>query len=161
MVLYNDLRIYTALKQEYQKFTETEAPANKAFAKTAAEWDIFSQLSFKLGHMEDFKLALQLSLSQSLSTAGHIKLMKYFADEGNIKETLNHAQKLVALADRAFIDHTYPSTIANSLFKLITRHGLHKVQNQLISMNISQATFKSMSRYFEYADVFSVPGSEW
>jgi hypothetical protein len=111
--------------------------------------------------MDEFKHGLQLSLTQRLSTSGHIKLMKINAEEGNIKETLFHCCKLVTLADRAFIDHTFPSPIATSLFKLVSRHGLVKVQNQLISMNTNPTTFKGITRYFEYAEVFSAPGADW
>jgi Chs5-Arf1p-binding protein BUD7/BCH1 len=161
MVLYNDLRLYTALKQEYQHFTGTEPPGNRVYRKTAAEWDIYAHLAERLGHIDDAKQALQLSLTQRLSTSGHIKLMKFNAAEGNIKETLFHAAKLVTLADRAFVDHTFPSPIASALIQLISHQGLVKVQNMLIPMNVNPSTFKSITRYFEYAEVFSTPGSDW
>lgn len=161
MVLYNDLRLYTALKHEYQQFTGTESPANKQYRKTAAEWDIYSQLAYKLDHSDEFKQGLTLSIVQRLSASAHIKLMKINASEGNIKETLHHACKLVTLADRAFVDHTFPSPIATELLKIVAKHGLVKVQNQLIAMNVNPATFRSVTRYFEYAEVFSSPGSDW
>ena len=44
---------------------------------------------------------------------------------------------------------------------LIRRHGFAKVQNVLISMNVPQAGYRQIIRYFEYAELFRVSGADW
>ena len=87
--------------------------------------------------------------------------MELSSDEGNMKETLLAAVKLVTVLDRAYVEHTYPGPIARCLFKIINRHGLAKVHNALISMNIPQRHYRLVTRYFEYAELFKINGVLW
>lgn len=152
MVLYNDLRLFTALKQEATKFT-AETPHNQKYRKTAAEWDIYAMLALRLNHPDDAVVALNLSLSQRLSASAHLRLVNMHADAGNIKETLMHATQLVVLGDKAFVEHTYPSPISRAILQLIRKFGLVKVQNILIGMNTTPTAFKSMTYIYYNVDV--------
>ncbi|RKO83501.1 Chs5p-Arf1p-binding proteins-domain-containing protein [Blyttiomyces helicus] len=163
MILYTDLRLYTALKQEVSQF-KNQAGANAnvlLFRKTGAEWEIYGDLAERLEHKDDAKEAYKLCLDQKFSVKSWLKLLEMNADEGNIQQTLTAVVKLVTLLDRAYVEATYPSPIARGVFKIIRRHGLAKVQNALISMNIPKRNFQLVTRYFEYAELFSVAGSTW
>ncbi|KAI8847522.1 Chs5p-Arf1p-binding proteins-domain-containing protein [Chytridium lagenaria] len=107
MVLYNDLRLYTALKQEIAQYRSS---------------------------FGDGKNAYRLCLDQKFSAKSLLKLLEMSSNEGNIKDTLTYV---------------YPSPIARGVFSLIRRHGLAKVQNALISMNIPQRQYRLVTRYFE------------
>ncbi|KAH6574808.1 hypothetical protein BASA50_006830 [Batrachochytrium salamandrivorans] len=162
MVLYNDLRLYTALKQEMTQFKNQTNNANAMmYRKTGAEWEIYGDLSERLLHREDAKEAYRLCLDQKLSTKAWLKLLQMHADDGNTSSCLQAVVKMTTLLDRTFSEHTYPSSIGRGLFTLIRRHGFAKVQNVLISMNVPQASYRHIIRYFEYAELFRVAGSDW
>ncbi|KAJ3077731.1 hypothetical protein HK102_005007, partial [Quaeritorhiza haematococci] len=156
MVLYNDLRLYTALKQEITQF-KNAAGANPnvlLYRKTGAEWEIYADLALRLEHREDAKEAYRLCLEQKFSVKSWLKILELCAEDGLIQPTLVAVVRLVTMLDRAYVEHTYPSPIARGLFKLIRRHGLAKVQNALISMNIPQKQYRLITRFFEYCELF-------
>ncbi len=49
MVLYNDLRLYTAIKQEITATQAAGAPV--IYRKTGAEWEIYADLALRLDHV--------------------------------------------------------------------------------------------------------------
>ncbi|KAJ3417087.1 hypothetical protein HDV05_006946 [Chytridiales sp. JEL 0842] len=172
MVLYNDLRLYTALKQEISQYragntgaTGTAAngtgPNQLLYRKTGAEWEIYGDLALRLDHPDDAKSAYKLCLDQKFSVKSLLKLLELASEAGDLKETLSTAVKLVTVLDRAFVEHTYPGPIGRCLFRLIGKHGLAKVQNGVISLNVPQRQYRLMTRYFEYAELFSVKGALW
>ncbi|KAI8907663.1 Chs5p-Arf1p-binding proteins-domain-containing protein [Powellomyces hirtus] len=163
MILYQDIRLYSLLKQEIAQYKNQAgaAPNVLMYRKTGAEWEVYGELAERLDHPDDAKEAYKLCLSQKFSMKSWLKLLEMSANEGNISETLKAVAKLVAVLDRAFVETTYPGPIARNLFKIIRRHGLAKVQNALISMNLPQHEYRLITRYFEYAELFSVVGSKW
>ncbi|KAI9202649.1 Chs5p-Arf1p-binding proteins-domain-containing protein [Polychytrium aggregatum] len=163
MVLYNDLRLYTALKQEITQYKSSATGNTNAllYRKTGAEWEIYGDLAARLGHKEDAKEAYKMCLEQKLSVKSHLKLMEVYSDEGHLQNTLESVVKLTGLLDRAYVEHTYPSPVARAIFKLIRRHGLAKVTNGLISMNVPQKQYRMVTRFFDYAELFKVEGVNW
>ncbi|KAI8819368.1 Chs5p-Arf1p-binding proteins-domain-containing protein [Fimicolochytrium jonesii] len=160
LILYQDIRLYSLLKQEMAQFKNQTGNA-LIYRKTGAEWEVYGDLALRLEHPDDAKEAYKLCLSQKFSIKSWLRLLDMYAEEGNITETLKAVAKLVAVLDRAFVETTYPGPIARNLFKLIGKHGLAKVQNALISMNLPQQEYRLITRYFEYAELFSVVGSKW
>ncbi|KAJ3012672.1 hypothetical protein HKX48_006160 [Thoreauomyces humboldtii] len=163
MILYQDIRLYSLLKQEIAQYKNQAgaAPNVLMYRKTGAEWEVYGELAERLDHQDDAKEAYKLCLSQKFSMKSWLKLLEMSANEGNITDTLKAVAKLVAVLDRAFVETTYPGPVARNLFKLIKVHGLAKVQNALISMNLPQHEYRLITRYFEYAELFSVVGSKW
>ncbi|KAJ3143095.1 hypothetical protein HK100_011394 [Physocladia obscura] len=141
MVLYNDLRLYTALKQEMTQYL----PGSKtplALRKTGAEWEVYGDLAGRLLHPEDAKTAYRFCLEQKFSIKSWLKILAMEAEEGNTREALIAVNKVV-----------YPSPIAQAIFKLIGRHGYQKVHNVLIALNVPARNFKLIMRYYEYAQM--------
>ncbi|KAI9361183.1 Chs5p-Arf1p-binding proteins-domain-containing protein, partial [Zopfochytrium polystomum] len=184
MVLYNDLRLYTALKQEmsqYRSSDNTGPYKQLLFRKTGAEWEIYGDLALRLGHPEDAVVAYRLSLEQRFSARSWLRLLSISAEgvgdihgappggeketgageAARIREALKAAVKLVTVLDRAFVDNTFPSPISRAIFALIGKYGYQKVHNVLISMNVPQKSYRLITRYFEYAEVFRVKGVDW
>jgi hypothetical protein len=155
MVLYNDLRLYTALKQEITQYKAAVGnnagpmPNQMLYRKTGSEWEIYGDLALRLEHPDDAKAAYRLCLDQKFSVKSMLKLLEMSAGEGNIKDTLSYAVKLVTILDRAFVEHTYPGPIGRSMCTLIGKHGLAKVQNALISLNVPQRQYRLITRFFE------------
>lgn len=163
MVLYNDLRLYTALKQEIGQYRSTSSANSNVllYRKTGAEWEIYGTLSERLLHRDDAKEAYKLCLTQKMSFKSWLRLLEIYSDEGDIRETLLAAIKLSHVTDRTYQEITFPSPIARCLFKVIRKHGLAKVMNVLISLNTPPASYKLITRYFEYAELFKVMGYNW
>jgi hypothetical protein len=144
MVLYNDLRLYTALKQEIGQY-RAQASGNSnvlLYRKTGAEWEVYGALSERLQHPDDAKEAYRLCLTQKFSVKAWLRLLEISSDDGDIKETLQAAIKLVHVADRTYTETTFPSPIGRCIFKIIKKHGLSKVVNVLISLNTPPASYR-------------------
>lgn len=169
MVLYNDLRIYTAIKAEinHYKINAARTATNSSlmnillYRKTGAEWEMYGDLCLRLLKKADALEAYRLCLEQKLSLKALLRLLEMYTDEGNIQLVLGVVVKLVEVLDRAYVDHTYPSLIGKQVFRIIRRHGLAKVQNVLISMNVPQKSFKLVTRFFDFAEAFRVEGVSW
>ncbi|KAI9336504.1 Chs5p-Arf1p-binding proteins-domain-containing protein [Obelidium mucronatum] len=149
MVLYNDLRLYTALKQEMGQYNQATNKPPLAFRKTGAEWEIYGDLSERLHHLEDAKIAYKMCIDQKFSIKSWLKILAMESNEGNIREALIAVNKVIVLLDKSYIDNTYPSPIARGIFKLIGRHGYQKVHNVLIALNVPQRNFKLIMKFFE------------
>ncbi|KAJ2815729.1 hypothetical protein GGI24_005953, partial [Coemansia furcata] len=63
--------------------------------------------------------------------------------------------------DRWYNNMAYPNPVCEQLIKLINIHGLSKVRNSMVSMNLKPAVFNMVKKYFEVAEKFNVRGSKW
>lgn len=113
--------------------------------KTGSEWEIFAKIAMKLHQIDDAKEGYNQCLEQKLSTSALFAIIDLHASEAAIIPCLHNIARLVICQERTFSEETYPSPIANALFKLIHGNGLIKVQNALVSMNVSVYTYKSIT----------------
>jgi Chs5-Arf1p-binding protein BUD7/BCH1 len=143
------------------------------YRKTGSEWEVYGDLSDRLEHPDDARVLYRLCLEQKFSAKSWLKLMGMAAKDGNIKETLAGAVKLVSILDRAYVESTvcyyyffallslprlknvfflslqYPSPIGRAIYTIIKLHGYQKVQNVLIAMNVPQRQFRLVTRFLE------------
>lgn len=148
MVLYNDLRVYTALKMELVKYKAAEdAKDAQIHRKTGAEWEMYAQVAFSLHHEDDAIEGFKQCMQQKLSTTTQMRLMYIYSQRGNIQECLTCMARLVELGDQSYVENTFPSSIGRDLFKLIKQYGLVHIQNALISLNTPASTYRSMTYY--------------
>ena len=173
MVLYNDLRVYSAMKKDLDQYIDEikamqegkKAGSDYSFSKTGAEWEVFGNLAASLKHYDVAKQVYHFCSEQKISLSALSSLLKVFVEENNVNESLLTLFKLIELRDRIFDDRIYPSPVANHLFALIAANGLGTLQSALIAMNVKPAIFKKMtltllnSAYFEYAELFQVAGA--
>ncbi|GAA6008390.1 uncharacterized protein JCM10292_007656 [Rhodotorula paludigena] len=158
MVLYEDLRVYTIWRAEIAHFKANHLP----YRKTGTEWEILGELALRLHHKEEAKDAFQRALDLKFSAKAWLKLLEFYADEGDVQRALNAAIRLSAFNHRWYAEAAYPSAVAHELFKLIRRDGLAKISYSLVSMNVPQAILKGvMQPYFAYAQTFRVEGSDF
>ncbi|KAJ3225880.1 hypothetical protein HDU81_007605 [Chytriomyces hyalinus] len=160
MVLYNDLRLYTALKQEMVQHNLPGSKPQALYRKTGAEWEVYGDLAERLHHPEEAKIAYKLCIEQKFSIKAWLKVLAMEADEGNTREALIAVNKVIVLLDKSYIDNTYPSPLGRAIFQLIGRHGYQKVHNVLIALNIPSRNFKLIMKFFEYATLFKVAGHD-
>lgn len=173
MVLYEDLRVYTIWRAEVAHFKAQHLP----YRKTGTEWEILGELAQRLHHREEAKDAFQRALDAKFSAKAWLKLLEFYADEGDVQRSLNAAIRLSAYQHRWYMESAYPTAVAHQLFKLIRRDGLAKISYSLVSvsltitvgsatgstadrrgfvqMNVPQAVLKgAMQPYFAYAQTF-------
>ncbi|KAF8941812.1 hypothetical protein BGZ47_007162 [Haplosporangium gracile] len=155
MVLYEDLRQYTIWRAEVQHFRAVNAP----YRKSGTDWEIYGDLATRLHHREEAKDAYQRCAEQKFSAKALLRLLEIYSDESNLHRAMEVAIKLCVYQERWYHETIFPTAIAYNLNKLIQSEGLAKVQNTLIALNTSPAVFKLMSRYFNRAKTFDVPGS--
>ncbi|GAA5851142.1 hypothetical protein JCM9279_000336 [Rhodotorula babjevae] len=158
MVLYEDLRVYTIWRAEVAHFKAQHLP----YRKTGTEWEILGELAQRLHHKEEAKDAFQRALDAKFSAKAWLKLLEFYADEGDVQRALNAAIRLSVYQHRWYMEAAYPTAVAHQLFKLIRRDGLAKISYSLVSMNVPQAILKKVAQpYFQYAQTFRVDGSDF
>ncbi|RUS23169.1 hypothetical protein BC937DRAFT_91754 [Endogone sp. FLAS-F59071] len=157
MVLYEDLRVYTVWRTEVSHYKAQHMP----YRKTGTEWEILGDLASRLHHKEEAKEAYQQCLDHKFSAKAWMKLLEIYADEGNVQKALVAVVKLTVYHERWYHEIVYPTAISHNLNKLIRTEGLSKMQNMLISMNLPPPVFKLVTRYFTFAEVFRVDGSDF
>ena len=135
------------LKASAESTTASTASLRYTRRRTGSEWEIFGFLCLRLGSNQDAKLSLALCADQMLSTNCLISLIRIYSQEGLINPCLEQIVRMVQCLDSTFSEETYPSPIANGLFRLIHLHGLTKVQNALVSLNIAQPSYRHIT-YF-------------
>jgi hypothetical protein len=108
--------------------------------------------------------------------------LEIYAEEGDVKNTLQAAVKLTIYHNRWYnemtvsnlmhfvfnvftvVTHTIfqnPTHIALNLNKLIRKNGLQKTKNSLTSMNLTEPVLRLMNKYFENATTFKVDGYDF
>ncbi|KAM0748531.1 chaps family protein [Meredithblackwellia eburnea MCA 4105] len=158
MVLYEDLRVYTIWRAEVAHFKAQHLP----YRKTGTEWEILGELAQRLHHKEEAKDAFQRALDAKFSAKAWLKLLEFYAEEGDVQRSLNAAIRLSAYQHRWYMESAYPTAVAHQLFKLIRKEGLAKISYSLVSMNVPAPVLKGvMQPYFAWAQTFRVEGSDF
>jgi len=142
LVLYEDLRVYTIWRAEISHF-QTQ---HMSYKKTGTEWEILGELAMRLQHKEEAKDAFQRCLDSKFSARSLLRLLEMYASDGDLTRTLNAAVKLTAYHHRWYMESAFPSTIAHAIYKLGQVHGLSKIGNTLLSMNLPEGIFVSRQR---------------
>lgn len=70
-----------------------------------------------------------------------------YAADGDLTRTLNAAIKLTAYHHRWYMEACYPSAIAHAIYKIGLVHGLSKIGNTLLSMNLPEGIFVSQKEF--------------
>ncbi|KAM0789375.1 hypothetical protein ACM66B_000205 [Microbotryomycetes sp. NB124-2] len=158
MVLYEDLRVYTIWRAELAHFKAQHMP----YRKTGTEWEILGELAQRLHHKDEAKDAFQRALDAKFSAKAWLKLLEFYADDGDVQRSLNAAIRLSVYQHRWYMECAYPTAVAHQLFKLIRKDGLAKVSYSLVSMNVPQTILKAvMQPYFQWAQAFRVEGCDF
>ncbi|CAB4377542.1 unnamed protein product [Rhizophagus irregularis] len=137
MVLYEDLRVYTVWRSEVSHYKAH----HMSYRKTGTEWEILGDLAARLHHKDDAKEAYQRCLEHKFSAKAWLRLLEFYADEGDVQRALQAVVKLTVYYERWYHEIVYPTAIAYNINKLIRSEGLSKVQNTLKPMNLSPPIF--------------------
>jgi hypothetical protein len=85
-------------------------------------------------------------------------LVKIHGEDDKVIPCLENAALLISMLDQAYFEPIYPTSIAKAIFNLIHKNGLTKIQNAVVAMNLHPAIYRKVIKYFEYAELFRVPG---
>ncbi|KAJ1961969.1 bud site selection protein [Dispira parvispora] len=158
MVLYEDLRAYIDCMSEiYRSQTNPHA----SFRHTAAEWEALGDLAWRLLYKSEAKEAYIHSVQQRFSPRSWYQLLAIYTEEGNLQMALNAVVQLAIYQERWYNEMVYPSPLASNVVKLVQEHGLSKIQNVLISMNLASPLQKLVTRYFAFVQAFQIEGYDW
>ncbi|QRV96077.1 hypothetical protein RhiJN_24095 [Ceratobasidium sp. AG-Ba] len=154
MVLYEDLRIWTIFRAEVAHFKTQRV----AYKKTGTEWEILGDLGARLHHKEDAKEAYTRCLEQKFSAKAWMRLLEIYADEGDLQRGLNAAFRIACYQWRWYMESTYPTAVAQHLFKLGQTHGHAKLSYTLMSMGLPDGVLAIMQGYLNYGRTFKPEG---
>jgi predicted metal-dependent phosphoesterase TrpH len=77
-----------------------------AYSKTGTEWEILGDLAQRLHHKEEAKDAYQRCLDVKFSPKAWLKLLEYYADEGDVQRSLIAAVPLATYQHRWYYEAT-------------------------------------------------------
>ncbi|ORZ36191.1 Chs5p-Arf1p-binding proteins-domain-containing protein [Catenaria anguillulae PL171] len=177
LMLYEDLRVYTAWKAEEAHAREYRL----AYKRTAAEWEYLGDLARRLGKAADARGAYRQCTEIRFSPKASLRLLALqtepdaasdFKSQGPeaasraaMLAALNNVGRMLALPGhnlavlyRVYGDLTYPNPLASAVFALITQHGLARIQTEVLSLNFPPPVFKRVTHFLEYAEKFHVRG---
>ncbi|KAI9504329.1 Chs5p-Arf1p-binding proteins-domain-containing protein [Coemansia spiralis] len=184
MILYEDLRMYTAWRYKMDNLRATGQPV--MYQYTQAEWEALGELALRMHRPSDAKEAFEYALGIRFSARAWMRLLEMhtgtFADiqkeeqlrnEGSTYAfpPLNSTDSLVlaldaivwltVFNDRWYNNMVYPNPVCQQFIKLVRIHGLSKVRNSLVSMNLKMPVFNIVKGYLEAAEKFDVTGAKW
>ena len=116
--------------------------------KSGAEWEVLGHLALRLHSTFDAKQAFTLCVDQMLSTTSLLNLIDIYSAEGQTGPCLEMVVKMVNCLERTFSEETFPSPLATAIFRLVRRHGLTKVQNALVAMNVNTISYRHITQVF-------------
>jgi hypothetical protein len=81
-----------------------------------------------------------------------------YTDAGDARKALEAVVKLAIYHDSQYNEVSYPMPITHTLNRLVRTHGLSKMKNMLVSMNLSVPVQMLVARYLGYIKTFKVEG---
>ncbi|KAJ2613415.1 bud site selection protein [Coemansia sp. RSA 1365] len=183
MILFDDLRTYTSWRTKMHNLRATGQQVMHQF--TQAEWETLGDLALRLHRPSEAREAYEYALSIRFSAKAWLRLLEMytgtyaamqkeelqrhddvipFAPLGSTDALMMALDAVVWLAvynDRWYNNMAYPNPLCNHVVKLVNIHGLGKVRNSLISMNLKPAVFNLVKVYLEIAERFDVIGAGW
>ncbi|KAJ1785298.1 hypothetical protein LPJ59_006174, partial [Coemansia sp. RSA 2399] len=184
MILYEDLRTYTAWRYRMDNFRNTGQPV--MYQYTQAEWEALGELSLRMHRPSDAKEAFEYALGIRFSARAWMRLLEMYTgtyadmqqEEALRNEGIAHAIPPIASTDTLVLaldaviwlsvfgyrwhnSMTYPNPVCDQFIKLVRIHGLSKVRNSLVSMNLKTPVLNIVKGYFEIAEKFDVTGAKW
>ena len=112
MVLYNDLRIYTAIRAEINHYKSTSTSTKPVstsqillYRKTGSEWELYGDLCLRLRKPDEAMDAFKLCLSQKQSLKSYVRLLDWCSKNGDIKESFGLASRICELNDRNYVEN--------------------------------------------------------
>ncbi|ORX67987.1 chaps-domain-containing protein [Linderina pennispora] len=183
MILFDDLRAYTAWRSEMHNLRATGQQIT--FRHTQAEWEALGDLALRLRHPSEAKEAFEYALNIRFSAKAWQHLLELYSgafsdmqDEERLRNedledpipisssdslmaALDAVVWLTVYHDRWYNSMAYPNPVCEQVIRLVRTHGLSKVQNAVVSLNLKPAVHKLVARYFAIAEKFEVEGSSW
>ncbi|RKP09498.1 Chs5p-Arf1p-binding proteins-domain-containing protein, partial [Thamnocephalis sphaerospora] len=154
--LLQDLRAYTVWQAEMAHHRAQGIP----YLRSAADWEALGDLALRLHHKasEAAKEAYIRGVRSKFSVGAWTHLLDLYTENGEALKALDAAVQLAIFHDSQYNEVSYPMPITHTLNRLVRAHGLSKVKNMLISMNLSMSVQLLMTRYLGYIKAFQVEG---
>ncbi|KAJ2836535.1 bud site selection protein [Coemansia erecta] len=183
MILFDDLRTYTNWRTKMHNLRATGQQVVYQF--TQAEWEALGDLALRLHRPSEAREAYECALRIRFSAKAWLRLLelhtgKYaavqaeevkrndsvappppLASTDSLMMALDAAVWLAVYNDRWYNNMAYPNPLCNLIIKLVNIHGLSKVHNSLVSMNLKPAVFNMVKGHLEIAEKFEVTGTKW
>ncbi|KAJ1728149.1 bud site selection protein [Coemansia biformis] len=183
MILFDDLRTYTNWRTKMHSLRATGQPIMHQF--TQAEWEALGDLALRLRRPSEAREAYEYALSIRFSAKAWLRLLEMhtgtyaqmqkdeverhdgvlplapLASTDALIMALDAAVWLAVYNDRWYNNMAYPNPLCSHIIKLVNIHGLSKVHNTLISMNLRPAVFSILKAHLDVAEKFEVAGTKW
>ncbi|KAI8318836.1 chaps-domain-containing protein [Martensiomyces pterosporus] len=183
MILFDDLRAYTAWRSEMHNLRATGQQVT--FRHTQAEWEALGDLALRLHHPSEAKEAYEYALNIRFSAKAWQRLLELYSgsfsemqkeeylrseelpepisltSSDSLMAALDAVVWLTVYHDRWYNGMSYPNPVCEQVIKLVRIHGLSKVRNSVVSMNLKPPVFKMVAKYFAIVETFEVEGTNW
>ncbi|KAI8053004.1 Chs5p-Arf1p-binding proteins-domain-containing protein [Syncephalis plumigaleata] len=149
-----DLRAYAAWQMEMNRHKEENIP----YLRSPADWEALGDLALRLHHKDAAREAYSRCLRGKFSLQAWTRLLELYTDAGDARKALEAVVQLAIYHDSQYNEVSYPMPITHTLNRLVRAHGLSKMKNMLVSMNLSVPVQMLVARYLGYIKTFKVEG---
>ncbi|KAJ1823032.1 bud site selection protein [Coemansia sp. RSA 2598] len=183
MMLFEDLRAYTAWRSRMHNLRATGQQVTYTY--TQAEWEALGELALRLHRPSEAKEAFEYALAIRFSARAWMRLLEMYVGKHAAAQKEEHLRYegvppplplssndslmmaldavvwLSVYNDRWYNNMVYPNPVCEGVVRLVKIHGLSKVRNSLVSMNLKVPVFNIVKGYLEFAEKFDVTGAKW
>lgn len=162
MAMYAEVKYYMWFREDIDGAPDSSRSGSNpemSYQKITVDWEIFGDLAYRYGDVESAIEAYKHCVDASEYLSSYLKLLKILATRNDIYGCLGLIVGIEIFYWTRHIQKTYPSFVAECIITLIKEHGLSKVHNHLISMNLPKFEYDLLNRYFKYAELFGIEGA--
>lgn len=150
MVLYDDLRAFTHWRTE----TNSARSQRLTYRYTGNEWEALGNLCMRLHKKEDARDAYTNCVHQKFSYKAWCYLLIDHTSKNELELAIGALIRVALHDETKYSECIIPSITYMCLTKLINIHGLQKINNMIVALNLPHNVDKIITRYFETIRVF-------
>ncbi|KAI0233732.1 bud site selection protein [Massospora cicadina] len=155
MVLYEDLRTFTAWREEMA----ASRAQRHAFRYSGSEWEVLGDLCLRLHRQGEAREAYASCVQTKFSPRAWAYLLERSTLEDDLQRTMTSLIRLAMYYEKIYSSCQIPSQVMRSIKRLVEAHGLGKVQNVLLSLDLNPEVVKVIDRYIALAKAFKMKGT--
>ncbi|KAJ9072931.1 bud site selection protein [Entomophthora muscae] len=155
MVLYEDLRTFASWREEMS----AGRLQGLSFRYTGARWEALGDLCLRLHRRNEAREAYANCVQTKFSPQAWAYLLEVSTLENDLQKTMSSLIRMAMYFEKIYSSCQIPSHAMRSIKHLIQTHGLAKVQNLLLSLDLNHEVVKVIDRYIALAKSFNMKGT--
>ncbi|KAI9296274.1 chaps-domain-containing protein [Neoconidiobolus thromboides FSU 785] len=156
MVLYEDLRAFTSWRAEMSGTRSQRL----TYRYSGHEWESLGDLCLRLHRIEEGQDAYTNCVHQLFSPRSWAFLLEQHTKDNELQLIMGALIRLAMYFEKLYNSCQIPNQVMMSLKHIIGLHGLTKIKNLLLSLDLAPDVLKVINKYIDIAITFQMKGTE-